>query len=176
MNAPSAIPAATGPLAGLADIVLPEPVAWWPSTPAWHVLFVLLLLALAALAWRKARAWARNAYRREAARRLTLLRAEVAMGGAAREAALRELPVLIREVALTVFPRGRVAGLTGEAWLSFLDGTLADAGANGGFLSGPGRWLADTAYATPSALEALDAGDVEHLFALTERWVETHHA
>mgnify|MGYP003626570476 CR=1 FL=1 len=175
MNAPSAIPATARPLAGLADIVLPEPVAWWPSTPAWHVLLVLLLLALAALAWRKARAWARNAYRREAARRLALLRAEVAKGGAAREAALRALPVLIREVALTAFPRGRVAGLTGEAWLSFLDGTRPDTGARGGFVSGPGRWLADAAYVAPSALDALDAAEVEHLFALAERWVETHH-
>ena len=176
MSAPPAIPAATPPLAGLAEIVLPEPVAWWPSTPAWYALLALLLLAFVILVWRKARAWARNAYRREGLRRLVLLRAEAAKGDAARAAALRELPVLIREVVLTAFPRGRVAALTGEAWLSFLDDTLPDAGARGGFLSGPGRWLADAAYVAPSAFDALDAAEVEHLFALAERWVETHHA
>ena len=95
--------------------------------------------------------------------------------GASSAGACRFGLVLIREVALTAFPRGRVAGLTGEAWLSFLDGTRPDTGARGGFVSGPGRWLADAAYVAPSALDALDAAEVEHLFALAERWVETHH-
>lgn len=176
MSAQPAMPGSAPSLAGLADIVLPEPVAWWPSTPAWYALFALLLLTLAILVWRRGRAWARNAYRREAARRLAFLHAQAARGGIAREAALRELPVLMREVALTAFPRERVTGLAGEAWLSFLDGALPDDGAGGGFVSGPGRRLADAAYVSPSALGALDASEVEGLFALAGRWVETHHA
>jgi hypothetical protein len=50
---------------------------------------------------------------------------------------------LLKRVALSRYPRTEVAALTGADWLAFLDRS----GGNGGFAKGPGRALADGAYA-----------------------------
>ena len=104
----------------LRDLHLPEAIGWWPPAPGWWVLFALVLAGLGYLAWRWYLAWRFNAPRRYALRELSRYEAEylehrnpVTLG--------KQLSELLRRAMLAYAPREDVAGLTGEAWLAWLD-------------------------------------------------------
>ncbi|WP_424814315.1 DUF4381 domain-containing protein [Roseococcus sp. YIM B11640] len=98
---------ATPTRAGMHGLILPEPVSFWPATPAWYLLFGLVLLLTAWLAWRGWRRWRRNAYRREAL-------------AALRGAASPEIAAILKRTALAAWPREQVAALSGADWAAFL--------------------------------------------------------
>lgn len=100
-------------LQNLRDIAVPDPPPLWPPAPGvWVMLIVILCVAAAALmAWMRARE--RNGYRR----------AGIALLEDARTT--REVNVVLKRVALAVFPRPEVAPLFGEDWASFLDGSCS---------------------------------------------------
>lgn len=104
-------------LKGIEEIVFPAPIPWWPVAPGWRWLGLLLLVGLGWLAYRRFRRWQRDAYRRDALRRL----AEIERGSASWQEAVRALPQLLKAVALDAYPRSEVAALSGSAWLDFLD-------------------------------------------------------
>ena len=104
----------------LRDLHLPEAVGWWPLAPGWWLLIALFVTGLAYLTWRWYRAWRFNAPRRYALRELAKFEADylehrnpVALG--------KQLSELLRRGMLAYAPRGEVAGLTGDAWLAWLD-------------------------------------------------------
>ena len=96
-------------LTSLRDIAVPEPPPFWPPAPGvWLLAAVALALVVASLlVWRRHRA--ANAYRRAG---LVLLED-------ARTA--RDVNIVLKRVALAVFPRTEVAPLFGEDWAVFLD-------------------------------------------------------
>ena len=98
-------------LSNLRDIVIPDPVPWWPiATGAWVLLAVVVCLG-AIFTLHARRNWRRNAYRRAG---LALLEdAETAY----------EISVILKRVALAAFPREQVASLYGEEWSAFLHRT-----------------------------------------------------
>jgi hypothetical protein len=100
-------PAATD-LSRLREVTPPEAPSWWPPADGvWVLAAVLLgLVFLGFTIWRRRRN--ANAYRRAG---LTLL--------ASAETA-RDVDVVLKRVALAVFPREEVAPLYGEEWISFL--------------------------------------------------------
>lgn len=104
----------------LRDLHLPDPVGWWPLAPGWWVVLALFAAGLAWLAWRWYRAWQFEAPRRHALRELARIEAEylehrnpVELGKALSE--------LLRRGMLAYAPRADMAGLTGKAWLAWLD-------------------------------------------------------
>jgi hypothetical protein len=107
----------------LRDLHLPEPIGWWPLAPGWWIVIAALLFALG---WLLLRAWRRyqfHAPRRYAIRELASVEAEylehrnpVALG--------QQLSELLRRAMLAYAPRHEVAGLTGDAWLEWLDKDL----------------------------------------------------
>lgn len=108
----------------LRDLHLPEATGWWPLAPGWWAVIALLLCAAAYLAWRWYRAWQHNAPRRHALRELARYEADyradrdpVALG--------KRLSELLRRSMLAYAPRDEVAGLTGDAWLQWLDNGLS---------------------------------------------------
>ncbi len=139
----------------LLDIHLPAPVSWWPPATGWWLLLGLALALLAALVflWRH-RVGSR--YRRLALREIDQLEqlppAELA-------AALAQL---LRRAALCHFPRRDCAGLSGEAWLEFLDRPFGDRP----FSQGVGRCLLDAPYRPEPAF------DSQALLALCRRWLK----
>lgn len=156
-------------LAGLHGDVVPEPVSLLPETPAWLVVVALLLAALAWAVVRLLQRRRRDRYRREAAADLCGIAARLG-STATRDAALAELPVLVKRVALHLAPRDEVAGLHGPAWLEFLDRTW-----NGdAFRAGPGRLLPEIAYGTPARLAALQPPELDNLLALLKAWIGGH--
>ncbi len=107
----------------LRDLHLPEAVGWWPLAPGW---WVLIFFAVFALGWLLQRAWRQrqlNAPRRFAMRELASVEADylshcnvVTLG--------QQVSALLRRSMLAYAPRHEVAGLTGEAWLEWLDRDL----------------------------------------------------
>ena len=136
----------------LRDLHLPEAVGWWPPAPGWWLLFAVLL---AAAVYGLVQAW--RAYRRNAPRRVAL--AELARLQQAWQAdrdviALGvRLSPLLRRAMLAYAPRPEIAGLTGDAWLEWLDRGLNDRP----FSAGPGRLLAELPYRRPVDLFDVDA-------------------
>ncbi|GAB4352700.1 MAG: hypothetical protein Kow006_17420 [Gammaproteobacteria bacterium] len=146
-------------LGRMRELHLPEPIGWWPPAPGWWLLLLLTLsMGMGAwLVWRR-----RTALRRAAMNRLWQIRA------AYREhrdgkLLLRELSVLLRRVALGRSARYEVAGLTGEAWLGYLD----SAGGGTEFRHGEGRAFAVKPYSSG----AVAAEEADRLLALVERWI-----
>ncbi len=104
----------------LRDLHLPDPIGWWPLAPGWWFVILLAIGILGYLVWRAYQRWRYNAARRLALRELKRYEAEylehrdpVRLG--------RQVSELLRRAMLAYAPRGDVAGLTGEAWLQWLD-------------------------------------------------------
>lgn len=146
-------------MSNLEEIELPERVPFTPEAIGWYLLAGLLVLLLLWVGWRFWKRWRANAYRREA---LTELRGI--------EPTPERLPELLKRVALVAYPRARVAELSGDAWLVFLDGTLGTTA----FTSGIGRWLPELAYG-PGAASRMGQKEKKDLLVLARRWIQKHH-
>lgn len=143
------------PALPLRDIHLPAAVGWWPPAPGWWLLLgLLLILGLALLALRRFR-------RRRRLRRLALRQLSALEQLPGRELATR-LSRLLRQAAISHYPRHEAAGLSGAAWLAFLDRPFKDRP----FSTGVGRCLADAPYRP--AVEVESAA----LLALCRRWLQ----
>lgn len=102
----------------LRDIHLPDPIGWWPPAPGWWMLAGLMLAVIAWLFWR----WQQQKCAEQGLESalLELERLQRQYGTNTKEL-LRELSVLLRRVAISQYGRQTVAGLTGAAWVKFLD-------------------------------------------------------
>lgn len=139
------------------------PFSYLPQTWAWLVVGVLLLalvLLWAALRWRR---WQRERYRREALQRLEQLAGDGLKG-------LRELPELLKRVALSMPGAPPVASLAGAQWQAFLARHAPQPLPEG---------FADTlhtlAYAPDAQVLGLQAQQLDALFSTSRRWIEGHH-
>jgi hypothetical protein len=131
-------------LDNLRDIAIPAAPPFWPPAPAVLVILAVATVALLIAGWQLILGWRRNAYRRAG---LVLLR-EVRTG--------HEVSVVLKRVALAVFPREQVAALYGATWLAFLNRTCA----SGHFSDG--AMLQTETQAQPE------------LFTSAETWIRTH--
>jgi len=111
------------------DIVMPDPVSWWPLAPGWWVVLLILAIGILWLGVTIYHRWQQNAHRRAALLELD-------------HTPPQELSALLKRVCLSEFPRDRVAPLSGQAWLEFLDQT----GSTDAFTRGNGRHLIDLSY------------------------------
>jgi hypothetical protein len=153
----------------LKELALPAPISYLPHTWGWALLAVLLVLGALYWAARRYRRWRRNRYRREALQHLARL--EQAMAEDTRRLpALRELPELLKRVALSMPDRPAVASLSGGPWQGFLD-SHGDQPLPAGF----SRQLSDLAYGPDSHLQALDSEQRQQLLDQCRHWVEHHH-
>lgn len=136
----------------LRDLHLPEAVGWWPPAPGW---WLLLALLLAPAVYGLLSAW--RAYRRNAPRRAALAELGQLHEAWAADHDVAALGVgisqLLRRAMLAYAPRAEVAGLTGKAWLEWLDRGLDDHP----FSAGPGRYLAELPYRRPVDRYDVDA-------------------
>ena len=152
-------------LSQLHDIHLPARISWWPPAPGWWLLAAIILLAAVVL-YAVHRLRNRNYWRRFALMELTRLREQNEAQHFTPRAVVSELSILLRRVAISLFPREEVAALNGDAWLVFLDRGL---GENTAFQSDAGRLLTTAPY-RPEV--AIDSSTLSALFALAERWLK----
>ncbi|WP_202210852.1 DUF4381 domain-containing protein [Pseudomonas paraversuta] len=149
----------------LQELGLPAPISYMPQTWGWWVVFGLLLAGLLVWAARGYWHWRRNRYRREALQRLAQLRASDEP-----LTALRELPTLLKRVAISM-PVPQAAGpLKGDAWQGFLVSHCAQP-----LPEDFSQQLAMLAYAPDEQLLALPDTQRQQLFDTCALWVEQHH-
>jgi hypothetical protein len=140
----------------LRDLHLPEAVSWWPLAPGWWIVIALGLVALGYLLRIWLRAYARGAARRHALRQLDALLQDYEQQKDLVSFSA-QASALLRRTMLAYAPRVDVAGLTGDAWLQWLDRDLAQPV----FVTGPGRQLLDLPYRDPQS--DLPSVDLERL-------------
>lgn len=154
-----------GDLAQLRDIHLPDAVGLWPLAWGWWLLLALVLLGFTTGIWFWLHRRWQNRYRHQAIAELERALDHYSEHGDIAEY-LQELSIVLRRAALSAFPRTRVAGLKGMAWLEFLDATLP--GRETDFSQGSGRALLSGPY------QAHPQADVEALHRLARRWLSEH--
>lgn len=98
------------------EVVSPAAVSWLPQTTGWVWLGLIVLVFLLRFSWKRLRRWHRDRYRREAIARLAEFTVSDATG-----IWLIELNKLLKITALAGFSRERVARLSGEEWIDFLN-------------------------------------------------------
>lgn len=161
---PGMMQQAADPLAQLRDIHTPGMIETWPPAPGWWILAALgALLVIAGLTW-LFRYWRANRYRREAMSELAQL-FEHWQKSEDDLAYLESLQRLLKRAALTSFPREDVAGLTGEAWVQFLDRTTG----SHDFSIGEAEALIDGTYRPDISV------DIESLNLVAKGWIRKHH-
>lgn len=117
-NAVPAMNPATGqssPLAQLADIHLPPPVASFPWAPGWWILLATAVIVLVyGIFWYRTQR-NKSAFRRAAIAELNdiaLIETDSLFA--------QQLNQLLRRVALHSYPKEKIAGLSGDKWMDFL--------------------------------------------------------
>jgi len=140
-----------GLLDRLAEPSDPQPVSMIPETWGWAVLGLALIAFAAAAFYVLFRRYRANAYRRQALRELN----EAASGAA-------DVARILRRTALAAYPRHRVAGLTGDRWIGFLNETTSAPLFRGA--------AAESLKTSPYR----DAPTPEDLPARARRWIRTH--
>ncbi|MEO6676277.1 MAG: DUF4381 domain-containing protein [Pseudomonas sp.] len=153
----------------LKELGLPAPVSYAPQTWGWWVLLGLLVLAVVLVSAHKVWQWRRDRYRREALVRLAELQRR-----SDDLSALRELPELLKRVALSIPSKTwntvPVGALSGDEWQAFLQQHTSQP-----LPPDFSQHLAQLAYAPDAILRALPAEHRQHLFDTCKRWVEHHH-
>ncbi|MFV0934756.1 DUF4381 domain-containing protein [Pseudomonas jessenii] len=152
----------------LKGIALPAPVSYAPQTWGWWVLLGLVVVAVLLVSARRYWQWRRDRYRREALVRLAQLqKCSDDLN------ALRELPELLKRVALSMSPVRNtkpVGALGGKDWQAFLARHSAQP-----LPADFSQQLAQLAYTPDATLLALPNDQRQHLFGTCKRWVERHH-
>lgn len=141
----------------LRDIHAAATPEFWPPATGWWVLTVLVIVLLTLSGRQLIRMWRRHQLRKCILEELDALDdrspAEVAAG----------VSTLLRRVALMCYERRKVAPLSGNAWLSFLDST----GGNGAFSNGIGNVLATAPYAAHEVTNT----NSDALLTLARHWI-----
>lgn len=132
----------------LRDIHLPGAISWWPLAYGWWILLAGLGVA-ALIGW----LMYRRRYRERAAIRGLKSVARALAEGTAPVVCIQRISMILRRFAMSVADSKSVAGLTGEAWLAFLDGRWQ----RDEFLAGDGRVLIFGPYAPAGRVSATDA-------------------
>lgn len=107
----------------LRDIHLPPELGWWPLAWGWWLVIGLLVLGLISLIWW----WLKrpvNTARMNLSAQTSALQELTRIENQYSNDPLglvRELSVLLRRIAISLYGRRSVAGLTGVSWLQFLD-------------------------------------------------------
>ncbi|HAH44715.1 DUF4381 domain-containing protein [Gimesia sp.] len=90
------------------DIIVPEPISWWPWAPGWYVVLVVLLCAILYLGCCYWQHWRSNHYRR------------IALVELQQACSIPAVSELLRRTALAVAPRSEIAAKTGSSWTEWL--------------------------------------------------------
>jgi len=145
----------------LKDIHLPEAIGWWPPAIGWWILAVAIPLLIIFVIW-----FYKRLTRKTALKTANKMLAQIKQD-ATRDSfqTLSELSVLVRRVAISVSPRAKAAGLTGQQWLAFLDRSVKGLP----FSEGVGQLLADAPYRKTPPTEQ----EISQLIDLCEEWLKS---
>ena len=151
----------------LRDIALPEKISFWPPAVGFWILLGLVVIVLTHIALKKYKKWRVNAYRR--AGLLLLKELGDNFSDDNQEATVENISLILKRVALAAYSREKVASLTGDAWLGFLNESY------GGkeFLEHPAVLLKDASY-RQSKESIIGKDDFKKLLFLAQTWITQH--
>jgi len=145
----------------LHDIHLPTGADIWPLAFGWWLLLVILLISSALLL----RSYLRQRQMRK--HKTVILKEFEKLVNTLRNnpsnESLAKVNTLLRQLAITRYPRSEIASLTGGDWLHFLD----QSGNTHDFSKGPGRILIEAPYRS-GKLQNLN---LEEFTPMIRRWV-----
>ncbi len=147
--------------AQLKDIHLPEEPGIWPLAPGWWCVLLLTLLIAAVLIY-LVRKYRQGAAKREALIQLQQIEIQYQKDEDSRRY-YSDISKLLRRAAIHTYSREACAGLSGDAWLQFLQSHST----NGGFVDGVGRELVEVQF-KPKCIEP---ADTKAIYQLTEQWL-----
>lgn len=146
-------------LSRLHDIVLPPPAPLWPPAPGWYwlggVLFLVTVLTIASVL----RRFIANRYRRAA------LRESVEIPGVHWPPATAS--ALLKRTAMIGWGRGQVAGLSGQAWVEWLNNHCKPPG----FEGESARLIADSPY---NERQEISKTQLDGLLRTVRHWIRHH--
>jgi hypothetical protein len=145
----------------LRDIHLPEQISWFPPALGWWLLIIFVpILSYFLIAWLQ-KIFRKTAVK-DAQKLLLQLQNNTELSPLEK---VVELSTLLRRVAISIeSKKDKIAGLTGRAWLDYLDNSLE----NAPFKNGVGRCLADAPYQKELPINI----DLGALFEVTQKWLK----
>jgi hypothetical protein len=144
----------------LKDIHLPDVIGWWPPALGWWLLVILIPLMILLLV--KLMSYIKRSTAIKSAKRILT---EIKQDATKNELdKLRDISILLRRVAVSVAPRQNIAGLTGQAWLDFLDQGMKDKP----FTQGIGQCLINTPYQNKTSINV----DINRLIVVCQQWLK----
>jgi len=150
----------------LRDIHLPEPISWWPIASGWWLLLACSVLLVVIIFFIK-KAHKKKQLNREINSEIKIIKTQFGNTKNKHELA-QSLSVLLRRSSISFYAEKEVAGLTGEQWLRFLDGTTS--ATSGKFQSETGNALIIAPYLPKTSDFDFDA---QALLNLCENWFKT---
>lgn len=145
----------------LQDIHLPESASFWPLALGWWLLLALLVVVIAWLIVKVLKRAKQRKYRAKIFAKFDVL--EKKLEAKPSNMVIAEINTLLRQVAVTYYPRSKTASLTGGDWLQFLD----KSGGTHGFSRGAGRILIEAPYRLEKQVENLN---IKELIPLIRSW------
>lgn len=162
----------TGSLSDLKDIIVPKSAGFFPPAPAWFAAAVLLAFFFIRWGVRKYTAYQENRYRREAEKQLSLLEKiiQTSTDQDQRVKAAMALPVLLKQTAIAAYKREKVARLSQDQWLAFLDKKASMTS----FSRESGQVLTWCAYGPSEKISAVPRESFTALAAVIRKWIRKH--
>lgn len=105
-------------LKNLVETKPPNVIDWWPQTIAWQIIFLAILVYIGFIVYQAIKKYQQHAYRREA---LAWLQKLPPYRINEPDPIYRQLPSLLRKVALSAYKRDEICLLSKKAWLNWLD-------------------------------------------------------
>ena len=146
------------------DIHLPEAIGWFPPAIGWWLLIIFVPIITYFLIALIQKLLQKTAIK-TARKLLKQLQTNDALTPLEK---VCELSILLRRVAVSRDSESNVGGLTGRAWLDYLDSSLKDAP----FKNGIGRCLTDAPYQKELPSDV----DLTALFQLAQTWVNAQNS
>jgi hypothetical protein len=144
----------------LRDIHLPDAISWWPPAIGWWLLLVLIPLIIFG-AWWLYKRLTRNTAVKSAKWLLITIKDDPNSDDLQK---LQQLSTWLRRLAMSLAPDQHNAGLTGKAWLTYLD----DGVEGEPFSQGIGQCLSDVQFRQAAPVDL----DINALITLCETWLK----
>ncbi len=149
-------------LRDITELTLPQAIPLYPVAIGWQLLALLLGIFVVFKLWRFALKWRKDKYRRDAAALLTRLPLTP-------DALAQQLLFILKLTALQAYPRGKVARLSGEELLTFLETESPGSG----FATKRGKLLVALAYQSKGSTVS-EASELAAITNMTKQWIANH--
>lgn len=145
------------------DIILPNPVGWWPPSIAMLTFILLMLMVTLGITFSLFSRHKNNKYRREAKG----LFIQALQDATSPKQKIEAANALLKQVAITHYGRQKVASLQGESWLEFLQKTAS-------YIEQP-AYLKQYLNAYYQKNFTYDEAELETVLNYLQSWIKGHH-